>query len=152
MNNRQIEIDKHFLNIQLNTETIDVFVPRKAILEAINNNLHIFKETLLDIGCGQMPYRELIFSKNKNVKKYIGLDLEVSTVHNTSIADLKWDAKTIPLENETIDSAMATEVLEHSFYPNETLLEISTQIGVNESRASQLRKEAISKLKLELIV
>ena len=63
MNNRQIEIYKHFLNIQLNTETIDVFVPRKAILEAINNNLHIFKETILDIGCGQMPYRELIFSK-----------------------------------------------------------------------------------------
>ena len=124
MFDRQKEIEKHFLNIQLSNETIDVFVPRSSILNVIKENLHIFKGHLLDIGCGQMPYRELILLQNKNVNKYIGLDLESSTVHNTSIADLHWDAKTIPLEKEVVDCAMATEVLEHSFYPNETLSEI----------------------------
>jgi SAM-dependent methyltransferase len=125
MNNRMAEIEKHFLNIKLNSETIDVFMPRTAILDALKKSLHIFNGTLLDVGCGQMPYREIILKENSLVQKYIGLDLASSSIHNTDIADLHWDAKTIPLENECVDSAMATEVLEHSFHPAETLAEIS---------------------------
>ncbi len=124
MSNRITEIEKHFLNIKLNAETIDVYMPRTAILGAVKKSLHIFKGTLLDVGCGQMPYREIILQENISVQKYIGLDLASSAIHNTSIADLHWDAKTIPLENESVDSAMATEVLEHSFHPSETLSEI----------------------------
>ena len=124
MDNRLQEIQKHFLNIGLNEETLDVYMPRQSILKAVKDSLHVFKGELLDVGCGQMPYRELIMEGNKNVTKYIGLDLESSTVHNTSIADLHWDAVTIPLPDNSVDSVMATEVLEHSFHPDQTLGEI----------------------------
>ena len=84
-----------------------------------------FRGELLDIGCGQMPYRELIMQANSNVSRYIGLDLEGSLVHDTAIADLRWDGHHIPMEKNSIDTAMATEVLEHSFQPTQTLLEIN---------------------------
>lgn len=117
-------IQKHFLNIKLDKETIDVYVPRQAILSAVKESMHQFRGDLLDVGCGQMPYRELILDANKNISRYIGLDLQNSSVHDTSIADLHWDGETIPLEENTIETAMATEVLEHSFHPAKTLKEI----------------------------
>lgn len=118
------ESEKHFLNIVLNIESMDVYMPRVSILNALKESLSIFKGELLDVGCGIMPYRELILKENPNVIKYTGLDLQTSLVHNTDIADLHWDAKTIPLSEASVDSAIATEVLEHSFRPAETLGEI----------------------------
>jgi len=118
-------IEKHFLNIQLDKETIDVYVPRKAVLAAVKECTPVFNGILLDIGCGQMPYREMMLAANKNITRYIGLDLQGSSVHDTSIADLHWDGETIPMQDESIDSAMATEVLEHSFAPQKTLKEIN---------------------------
>ncbi len=124
MINRLEEIERHFLNIQLNADSMGSYMPRTTLLNAVKKTLHVFKGELLDIGCGIMPYKEVILNANKNVKKYIGLDLQSSTIHDTDIADLHWDAKIIPLQNETVDSAMATEVLEHSFDPDKTLAEI----------------------------
>ncbi|WP_197901560.1 class I SAM-dependent methyltransferase [Rhodocytophaga rosea] len=71
-----------------------------------------FSGTLLDIGCGQMPYRSLIMDQGK-VTKYIGLDLEANNLYNSSVADLLWDGNKIPLPDASIDCAMATEVFEH---------------------------------------
>jgi SAM-dependent methyltransferase len=121
---RQELIERYFLNIQPDNESLQVYVPRKAILAAVKECAPQLKGDLLDIGCGQMPYRELILDLNKNVKRYIGLDLEVSSIHDTSIADLFWNGESIPLENNAVDSAMATEVLEHSFSPDQTVKEI----------------------------
>ena len=124
MINRSEEIERNFLNIQLKADSMGTYMPRTTLLNAIKTSLNVFKGVLLDVGCGIMPYKEIILENNDKVEKYIGLDLQCSTIHNTDIADLHWDAKTIPLQNETVDSAMATEVLEHSFYPHETLSEI----------------------------
>jgi len=118
-------IQKHFLEIELTKQTLDVYVPRKALLRVIKECMPQFRGELLDIGCGQMPYRELIMQANSNVSRYIGLDLEGSLVHDTAIADLRWDGHHIPMEENSIDTAMATEVLEHSFQPTQTLLEIN---------------------------
>lgn len=124
MDQRTADINKHFLNIQLTDEMIDVYMPRISILEAMKSSLQVFNGKLLDVGCGKMPYRELIRDNNPKVTEYIGLDLAVSDNHDTSVADLLWDGKTIPLEDNSVDSVMATEVLEHSFKPDETLAEI----------------------------
>jgi SAM-dependent methyltransferase len=121
---RQELLDKHFLKIALNEETMDVYCPRVSILRAISESMGSFSGILLDVGCGQMPYREMILKANPAVNRYIGLDFDSSTIHDTSIADLHWDGKTIPMADNSVDTAIATEVLEHSFYPAETLKEI----------------------------
>lgn len=118
------DIKKHFLQLELNKDTLDIFIPRKSILQAIIECSHQFYGTLLDVGCGQMPYKEIILNNGK-VQKYVGLDLATSSIHNTSVADIHWDGITIPMNDETIDCAMATEVLEHSFKPLQTLKEIN---------------------------
>ena len=123
--NRSEFIQKHFLNVKLSKGSIDVYVPRQAILAAVKECTHLLKGTLLDVGCGQMPYRELMLSMNSQITSYIGLDLQTSSVHNTSIADIHWNGEVIPLADNSMDAAMATEVLEHSFCPEKTLTEIN---------------------------
>jgi SAM-dependent methyltransferase len=120
----QERIEKEFLKLELNKHTVHIYTVRTALLKAVQKSLHEFSGTLLDVGCGKMPYREMICQNNPKVERYIGLDLAESSIHNTSVADLHWDGKTIPLTDESVSSAMATEVLEHVFDPQETLSEI----------------------------
>ena len=124
-------LDRHFSNIQLTRTTLDVYVPRKSILNAVKECMMQFSGTLLDVGCGQMPYRKIICEGNPKIEKYIGLDLASSSVHDVSVADLHWDGKTIPLTDGSISCAMATEVLEHSFDPGSTLKEIARVLQPN---------------------
>jgi SAM-dependent methyltransferase len=65
---------------------------------------------VLDIGCGDMPYKPLVLARPSRVEKYIGLDLR-----NTSYQkpDLEWDGRVMPLRDSSIDSALATELFEH---------------------------------------
>ncbi|MCX6950809.1 MAG: class I SAM-dependent methyltransferase, partial [Verrucomicrobia bacterium] len=100
-----------FLNPPLEINNVDLFVVRSTILKSVKAALPQFSGTFLDIGCGVMPYRGLITSAPSRVTKYLGLDL-VSDIYRAEV-DLRWDGKTIPLPDASVDSAMATEVLEH---------------------------------------
>jgi ubiquinone/menaquinone biosynthesis C-methylase UbiE len=122
---REEWIRNNFLEVPLTKETLHVYTVRRALFESIKFATPHFSGKLLDVGCGQMPYKSYILEKNKQVTQYIGLDIEQSTIHDTSISDLTWDGNTIPLADASIDSAMATEVLEHCFNPIVTLSEIN---------------------------
>ena len=63
---------------------------------------------LLDVGCGKKPYKELI----RNVETYIGLDVP-TTMHGTSKLDVIGTAIALPFREDTFDSILCTEVLEH---------------------------------------
>jgi ubiquinone/menaquinone biosynthesis C-methylase UbiE len=115
----------YFTNVEFSSENIDIYNVRTSILNALKSQLSCFNGTLLDVGCGQMPYKELILSSSDSkVIKYLGLDLEVSSIHKTSVADLLWDGKIMPLADNSVESAMATEVLEHCQEPEIILKEI----------------------------
>lgn len=79
--------------------------------------------TLLDVGCGWSPYRSVVTGNGQSVTRYIGMDLAAGTY--LAEPELKWDGKTIPLPDESIDCAMATEVLEHCPSPDSVLSEIN---------------------------
>lgn len=106
------QIKDEFVNISLTTESLTSYVMRRAILEFVKKSAPSLNGTLLDIGCGTMPYKELILSFGK-VTKYIGLDLNYSTIHDTSVADLHWDGEKIPMADASVDSILAIEFLEH---------------------------------------
>ena len=71
---------------------------------------------LLDVGCGTKPYRRYF-----QAEEYIGLEIE----GRKKDADKVYDGKVIPFENESFDSVISIEVLEHVFNPDEFLSEIN---------------------------
>jgi 2-polyprenyl-3-methyl-5-hydroxy-6-metoxy-1,4-benzoquinol methylase len=87
----------------------------------ITNQDHL-KGILLDVGCGQMPYKQLLMEGGA-VSNYIGLDLENNPIHNNT-PDILWNGKEIPLADNSVDSVLLTEVLEHVPEPTELLWEI----------------------------
>jgi len=99
-----------FLDPPLTLNNLDRYIIRTSILQAFQETLPQLQGTLLDVGCGQMPYKPLLLSSESNVEKYIGLDLEGGRHSQRNPPDLLWDGKTIPLESETIDSAIGKTV------------------------------------------
>lgn len=116
---------EEYLAPRFDLEHIDRFYARTSILKAILESRHLLTGTLLDIGCGKMPYKELLLKPQGQTERYIGLDLHTPATASYSQAtpDLYWDARTIPMEANTVDSVMLTEVLEHCFEPAVTLKE-----------------------------
>lgn len=112
-----------FLNIQLNFDTIDRYYIRTSIKKAIDDNLHNFNGIFLDLGCGEMPYREYIIN-NSNITKYIGVDIENKIYQKQIKPDIFWDGKKLPFDDNSIDTIMATEVFEHVPNLDEILKEI----------------------------
>lgn len=86
--------------------------------------------TLLDIGCGRMPYRERVEPK---VKKYIGLDYPSTAklYHGKYKPDIFADATDIPLPKNSIDTAIMLMVLEHLPDPKKALGEIRRVLKPN---------------------
>src|ERR1700689_3627723 len=105
-----------FLNPLRSPQTLDTFWPRRAILNALTEQLGSFHGTILDIGCGQMPYKRILLNRGSGVEKYIGMDLRQDLRNGryakAGLPDLEWDGNTIPLERDSVDCAMATEFFE----------------------------------------
>lgn len=113
-----------FLNLRLTRKNIDRFHIRSKIHEFVLSNIGSLYGNVLDVGCGRMPYKDLI-TNNLNVKNYIGLDIETAIDYGGSKPDIYWQADKIPLANNDIDCAFATEVLEHCPEPKQILSEIN---------------------------
>ena len=116
--------DGAFLDPQPTPEFMDQYLVRKGILARLTQAIPIFRGTLLDVGCGQMPYREHILAQNPQITRYIGLDFATGKYADRRQPDLAWDGVTIPLPDGGADCAMATEVLEHCPDPVSVLREI----------------------------
>ncbi|RKX65539.1 MAG: class I SAM-dependent methyltransferase [Tenericutes bacterium] len=93
--------------------SIDKKGHRDSISRFIKSQAGNIRGKVLDVGCGNMPYRELILSSNTKVMEYLGLDLESNYIDRKIIPDLTWDGVRIPLPDQSVDFALATEVLEH---------------------------------------
>ncbi len=101
-----------FTNPPLEINNVDLYWTRASILRAVQEAAPQFHGVFLDIGCGVMPYRDIIRQAAPCLTRYVGLDLEGSQIYRAEV-DLRWDGRKIPLEDASVDSAMLTEVLEH---------------------------------------
>ncbi|WP_170932450.1 class I SAM-dependent methyltransferase [Belliella buryatensis] len=91
----------------------------------MSSKSEVFRGDLLDVGCGEMPYKNEILS-NRKVTKYVGLDIHGALEYKKGIKpDYLWDGIKMPFEDESFDSSFATEVLEHCPDPLLTLKEIN---------------------------
>jgi ubiquinone/menaquinone biosynthesis C-methylase UbiE len=80
---------------------------------------HINTGRLIDIGCGEKPYKDLLTSY---ITEHIGVDHK-DTLHDKSNIDRFGTAYDLPAEDDEFDSALCTAVLEHLEEPEQALRE-----------------------------
>ncbi len=73
-----------------------------------NTAIHAARGTILDYGCGGQPYRELFSSK---AQQYIGADVAAAADTAPDLTFLPGERLT--LADESIDTILSTQVLEH---------------------------------------
>ena len=104
----------NFVNIPISIRNLDRWIVRSSILEAMRGVLPSLSGSLVDIGCGKMPYRELILAES-GVREYVGVDIEGAREYSRSVKpDVVWDGRSLPLSAQRFDCALATEVFEHT--------------------------------------
>ena len=70
--------------------------------------------TVLDVGCGNQPYRHFI-----KCERYVGIDLDAGR-KPTVVAD----AQVLPFACDVVDSVLCAEVIEHVQEPEQVIKEI----------------------------
>jgi SAM-dependent methyltransferase len=90
----------------------DLFIKMKELAPKLSGNL-------LDIGCGGKPYLNLF-----NVDSYVGLEFDTPESRLNNISDYYYDGKIFPFSNNSFDSVVCNQVLEHVEDPDYFLSEI----------------------------
>jgi SAM-dependent methyltransferase len=97
---------------------------KDGILGGLSGSLPYVSGVVLDIGCGSKPYEYLL--KERSVL-YIGVDVptEYSANKEEKKADIFCDLRTgLPIKNGSVDTIIATEVLEHIPNPEALLTDV----------------------------
>jgi SAM-dependent methyltransferase len=110
-----------YTNPRLSLQRMDLFLIRLGILNAFQHSSVLLRGNLLDVGSGNQPYRDLLLT-HKGVTSYTALDLADNGHY--APGDVSWDGVRMPFEEQSFDSVVATEVLEHCPDPLVTLREI----------------------------
>lgn len=121
-------LEQDYLKPRFSFRNLDIFGVRRAIVEAVKASLPDFSGTVLDVGCGYQPYKSLLTAPPSQVTEYIGMDL---ATNHYGQPDITWDGQNIPLPDESVDSVIATEFLEHSPEPQKVLSEICRVLKPN---------------------
>lgn len=95
------------------------YFARKELYKKVKQNAQYINGITLDIGCGQKPYASLFHSKT-----YIGLEIDTPENRLKKQADYFYDGHQMPFKDNSFDSIVCNEVLEHVFNPKEFLEEI----------------------------
>ena len=94
---------------------------RKGIYEGVKKHSQFLTGRILDFGCGSKPYKSLF-----TYTEYIGLDFDnPGHPHDNEEIDIFYDGKRIPLEDNSIDGVLCSEVFEHVFNLEHILKEIN---------------------------
>lgn len=82
-----------------------------TIFKDVKKYLPGYQGNVLDIGCGQSPYKFLLDSAKT---KYFGIDIIEANSFGYNNPDItSFDGKNIPFADGTFDAVICTEVLEH---------------------------------------
>lgn len=95
------------------------YFARRGLLQGLAEFLPQMQGRVLDVGCGQKPYRMLV-----PASEYLGVDIDSEVTRRLGIADLFYDGHKLPFADATFDAVLCSQVLEHVFTPDEFLREI----------------------------
>ena len=99
-----------------------LFITRRALfLSILKFSKSVINKKILDVGCGEAPYRNLFESC-----EYIGIDVEgASHDDNLKKTDIFFNGTDIPFPDDTFDMVILSEVLEHVENADRIISEIS---------------------------
>lgn len=104
----------------LHRRALNIFI-KKHSLSCKSNDV------ILDVGCGEMPYKDL-FSHTK----YIGTDILTSGRELNRKTPTFWsDGETIPLKENSCSQVLLIEVMEHIYNPDNLLSEVKRVLSSN---------------------
>ena len=84
------------------------YLEHKFIIDGLTYAVDKYaKARLIDIGCGNTPYSEML---NPHITEYIGCDIIQSS---NNCVDVLCEATKIPLPNDSFDTAFSTQTIEH---------------------------------------
>jgi SAM-dependent methyltransferase len=107
-------LKRQFRDTWLSPRYLNVLYARRALREAAGD----VKGTLLDVGCGLRPYERVFEGR---VRAHFGMDWPTDGAR--ARPDLFGDALRMPLADVSVDTILATEVMEHLADPNQFLSE-----------------------------
>lgn len=114
----------NFTDIPQTWDNISMYVMRTCIWKAVQACAPKFSGHLLDVGCGRKPYRQFLLDK-KYITQYTGLDIETAIVYDDDVKpDYTWDGLNMPFGDNSFNTLMATEVLEHCPDPMQVINEM----------------------------
>lgn len=122
MMSKQFSENNEFLRPSKSYALMNNYIPRRDILKWLKMESQFLNGKILDIGCGQMPYKKWLIDNRKNIESYIGVDLQNNPIHDNN-PDFLWDGKILPFSDESFDIVLITEVMEHVFEPKYILSE-----------------------------
>jgi len=97
-------------------EDIRKFLINQYLMETFTDN----NEVLLDLGCGEKPYKKIY---ERYFRSSFGIDI-LECLHDKSQIEIFGKAETLPFKSESFDTILCTEVLEHIENPFNALQEI----------------------------
>jgi len=108
------ELEANLLNFQ--------FLPAYYARRDIARDASRLSGRLLDLGCGNQPYRAFL---PENIE-YIGLDFPSSqeSLSHQSRPAVYGDGRTLPFANQSFDAVLCTQMLEHVNRPETVVQEI----------------------------
>lgn len=96
------------------------FHARRGLMRELRALLPQLTGEVLDVGCGQKPYRHLV-----RASRYVGLDIDTPTTRAIGAADVFYDGGALPFAPASFDGILCSQVLEHVFTPEELLRDLA---------------------------
>jgi SAM-dependent methyltransferase len=96
------------------------FIARLGLASAIKDMGKQITGKTLDIGCGTKPYIHFF-----NHSEYVGLEYDTGIDQDKKTADYYYSGERFPFTENTFDSAVCNQVLEHIFNPEVFLSEVN---------------------------
>jgi SAM-dependent methyltransferase len=93
-----------------------------TIFRHLKQRLPEYKGKVLDVGCGNSPFKFLI---DTSKARYIGIDIENADKFDYYNPEkIAFDGENIPFEEDSFDNIISTEVLEHIENPEKIVKEM----------------------------
>jgi SAM-dependent methyltransferase len=105
---------KFFLRLIFDFQTLTLYKDLRKFLKSKSGKI-------LDIGCGNSPYKHLINRRSE----YIGIDIAGQKDFKYNNYNISYfDGENIPMPNESVNLILCTEVLEHIATPEKIIKEM----------------------------